>query len=127
MNQQQDASPQHDLFQKEESIEEKTPIEEGNLVNNSKDQEKSVFTDANNLSKQGKRLDESTSGVMAINSQTISEEYAGLSQEGTAIEKKVKSEQGRYVAKRVAEKVVQEGKGIINDVINIWNGGPQQK
>jgi hypothetical protein len=73
-----------------------------------------------------------------MNNQVISQESTSLSQEGAAIEKKVKNEQGRYVTGRVVKKAAQEGMGIFqdlrdlgkkatNDVKKMFDGEPQQK
>jgi conjugal transfer mating pair stabilization protein TraG len=99
-------------------------------------QASSMFT--KDLTAEGKKLRENASQTMDANDQYISKSSSNLSQEGSTIRNKVTAQQGRYVTKRVVEKVAKEGKGILEDVRNIKGdtadalkkmsgGGPQQK
>jgi len=85
----------------------------------------SIF--AKDISKEGSVLRDDTSNYIEKSKDHIEERSESVVQKGSKTETKVKTQQGRYVTKRVADKVVKEGMETYEDVKKWWNGESQQK
>lgn len=93
---------------------------------------------SNDLSDHGAKFRDETTQSINANNKTITQGSSDLSQEGSAIEQKVKNEQGRYVIVRAVKKIGKEGMETLEDLNNlgtrtgealskISGGEPQQK